>query len=104
VHEFTAQDRTRQALAFLCSFADRADNKTRYDEISTLELWSNGTYLSSRQLRDEQSVALTDIDATGMVTLNKGTGTENLMQQERSFVAGHMNISEAVMYEVEEEQ
>lgn len=104
VHEFSAQDRTRQAPVFLCSFADSADNKTRYDEISTLGLWSNGTYVSSRQLRDEQSVALTDIDATGMVTLNKGTSTENLTQQERSFVAGHMNISEAVMYEEEEEQ
>jgi len=102
VHEFSAQDRTRQAPVFLCAFADRADNKTRYDEISTLGLWSNGTYVSSRQIRDIQTVGLTNIDATGMVTLNKGTGTENLTQRERSFIAGHMNISEAVMYEEEE--
>lgn len=47
---------------------------------------------------------MTDIDASGMVTLNKGTDTENLTQRERSFIAGQMNISEAVMYEEEEEQ
>jgi hypothetical protein len=104
VHEFSAQDRTRKAPAFLCSFADRVDNKTRYDEISTLGLWSNGTYVSSRHLRDEQTVALTDIDAAGMVSLNKRTDTENLTQRERSFIAGQMNISEAVMYEEEEEE
>lgn len=101
VHEFSAQERTSGAQDYLCTFGKRAENKTRYDEISTLGLWSNGTYISSRALRGEQTVSLTDIDATGMVSLNKGTDTLNQTQRERSFVAGHMNISEAVEYEEE---
>lgn len=104
VHEFSAQERIHKAPSFLCAFVGKSDNKTRYDEISTLGLWSHGTYLSSRHLRDHETVSMTDINGTGMVSLYKGTDTENLTQREREFVAGQMNISEAVLYEEEEEQ
>ena len=99
VYEFSAQKRTARVKESLCTFAQRVNNKTRYDEISSLGLWLNGTYISSRALREKQTVSLTDIDATGMVSLSKGTDTKNQTQRERSFVAGHMNISEAVEYE-----
>ena len=98
VHEFSAQIRTTGKPDFSCIFAERAINKTRYDEIGTLGLWSNGTYISSRLISGGQTVSLTDIEGTGMVSLRKGTDTSNLSQRERSFVAGHMNISEAVEF------
>jgi len=102
VHEFSGQTRTKTRPDFTCLFAESPENKTRYDEISTLGLWSEGTYLSSRSLSGGQTTSMTDIDAAGMVSLSKGTDTINLTQRERSFVAGQMNISEAVDYGEEE--
>lgn len=101
VHEFSAQARMNEHPAFACMFADRGSNKTRYDEISTLGLWSAGTYLSSRTIGLRQTGSLTDINGTGMVSLSKGTKSSNLTQRERSFIAGKMNISEAVAYGAE---
>ena len=100
-YEFSARERKKNPDEFFCVFAERGDNKTRYNEISTRGLWKNGTYISSRQVRGGQTVSITDIDATGMVSLDKKTENENQTQRERSFVAGHMNISEAVAYEEE---
>jgi hypothetical protein len=101
VYEFSAQERKKIPSRVFYVFADQGYNKTRYDEISTLGLWKDGTYISSRQLSGGQTIAITDIDATGMVSLDKKTENVNRTQRERSFVAGHMNISEAVVYEEE---
>ena len=101
VYEFSAQERKQIPYGVFCVFADQGYNRTRYDEISTIGLWKDGTYISTRALRGGQTFAVTDIDATGMVSLDKKTENVNRSQRERSFVAGHMNISEAVEYEEE---
>jgi hypothetical protein len=101
VYEFSARDRKKIPSEFFCVFAGSGENETGYDAISTLGLWKEGTYLSSRQLRGGQTVSFTGINATGMVSLAKTTENENQSQRERSFVAGQMNITEAVVYEDE---
>jgi len=98
VYEFSSREWKDTPSGLLCLFTPGTANQTRYDEISTLGLLKDGVYVSVRKAGTDKTVAFTDINATGMVSLTKRTEHRNQTQRERSFIAGRMNVSEAVVY------
>jgi hypothetical protein len=72
VHEFSGQAWTNNRPDFTCLVMEGPENKARYDEISTLGLWLEGAYLSSKSISGGKTNSITDIDTAGMVSLSKG--------------------------------
>lgn len=98
VYEFSSREWKGTPPGLLCLFTPQESDPARHDEISTLGLWKRGIYLSLRQTGSGRTLAATEINASGMVSLDKRTEDANRTQRERSFIAGQMNLSELVEY------
>jgi len=98
IREFSSQITIPEAEPWRCMFVEDDTETDREDEISTSGLWSSGNYTGVRGMSGNLTTASTEIDGSGMVSLRKHTQTVNVTQDERSYAAGKMNVSEYVEY------